>query len=172
MPFDSHSPHDSARWTRLAILLTAAVTLALLLLPQARALAGEVHFDSDSPAGKEYALPLDQARDEAAGVGKSDGPAGEKAPLFGEGVSSGGGGASGGGSPGADRTGDEPAGQNGREPQGSGSTPSTATAAAIASASSDNGYDLSSGILWILAVVALGGIAGLVLRGFQRPSVS
>jgi hypothetical protein len=101
MPFKSDS-HASLRQARFAILLTAAVGVALLL-PQPQAMAGEVHFDPDSPAGKEYALPLDRARDEAAGTAQSDGPAGESSPLFGEGVSgSGGGGAAGEGStPGA-----------------------------------------------------------------------
>src|SRR5215213_2131943 len=92
MPVDSYSPDRSIRLARTAILLTATVVATLLLLPQGSALAGEVHFDAESPAGKEYALPLDQAREEAAGAGKTDGPAGEKAPLFGEGISNGGGG--------------------------------------------------------------------------------
>lgn len=42
----------------------------------------EVHYDSDSPAGKEYVLPLEQARSQGTdSTGKKDG-----APLFGEGI--------------------------------------------------------------------------------------
>jgi hypothetical protein len=155
---------------RLAILLTATVAAALLLLSQQPAFAGEVHFDPESPAGKEYALPLDQAREEAAGAGKTDGPAGEKAPLFGEGVSSGGGGpqAGGGGpatgSPGNGTTGDGSDGQ----PQAAGSTRSPAAVAAALSGGGD-GYALSSAILWLLAIAALAGIAALLLRALQRP---
>jgi hypothetical protein len=160
MPFESNS-HDSLRRTRPAMLLTAAAALALLLLPQP-VLAGEVHFDPDSPAGKEYALPLDRARDEAAGVGESDGPAGEKAPLFGAGVSGGGGGAGGDAGPGA-----EGAGKGSRDRQSHSTHPNPPVTAAIASA--DGGYDLSNAILWIVAIVALGGIAGLALRGIQGP---
>lgn len=48
--------------------------------------------DRDSPAGKEYAIPVDQARRDAAGgvaPGSRGGPTGGQgaAPLFGEGVS-------------------------------------------------------------------------------------
>ncbi|HXR29817.1 MAG TPA: hypothetical protein VN752_01585 [Solirubrobacterales bacterium] len=170
MPFDSYSPRILRRQTSFAMLLAGAVVLALLVPTPQRALAKEeVFFDPDSPAGKEYALPLDQARDEAAGVGKSDGPAGEKAPLFGEGVSRGGSGpgpgSSGGstdGAPGADRAG-ATTGGGGRE-RGRGSQP---LQAAISSA--DGHYALSSAILWVAAIIALGGIAGLVLRAVQRP---
>lgn len=42
----------------------------------------EVHYDSDSPAGKEYVLPLEQARSQGTNnVGKKDG-----VTLFGEGI--------------------------------------------------------------------------------------
>ena len=41
-----------------------------------------VRYDSDSPAGKEYALPLEQARSQGTdNAGKKD-----RAPLFGEGI--------------------------------------------------------------------------------------
>lgn len=145
------------------MLLTGAVALAFLA-PAQPASAGGVHFDPDSPAGKEYALPLDQARDEAAGVGKSDGPAGEKAPLFGEGVTKGGGSA-------------EP-GPSGGGPQGGSPATGTGTeeraeqraeiAAATAISSSDGGYALSSAILWVAALLALGAIVALVVRA-TRP---
>lgn len=167
MPVASYSPDRSIRLARTAILLAATVVAALLLLPQTSALAGEVHFDAESPAGKEYALPLDQAREEAAAAGKTDGPAGEKAPLFGEGISNGGGGGAaqgGGGAVGGDTAAGDGNGQ------GEGPNPHRSPAAvAAAISSSDGGYALSSAILWIAAILALAGIAALVLRGFQRP---
>jgi hypothetical protein len=160
----------SERPMRLAILLAATVATALLLLPQQHAIAGEVHFDADSPAGKEYALPLDQAREEAAAAGKTDGPAGEKAPLFGEGVSGAGGGpgASGGGSAGG--SGGEAASGGGEgQTQGGQAAERSSAAVAAALAGDDNGYAMSSALLWILAIAALAGIAALLLRALQRP---
>lgn len=154
------------------MLLAGAVALALLIPPQQRAMAKGVFFDPDSPAGKEYALPLDQAREEAVG-GKSDGPAGKKAPLFGEGVSGRGsgpgasGGSTGGGS-GADRAG-APAGSGGGDGgQGAQRLAATAAASAVISSAKDD-YALSNAILWVAAILALGGIAALVLRVAQRP---
>jgi hypothetical protein len=46
-----------------------------------------VHVDPDSPAGKEYALPLDAARGNVAGGGDSAAPGGDAPPLFGAGIS-------------------------------------------------------------------------------------
>lgn len=136
-------------------------------------MAKGVSFDPDSPAGKEYALPLDQARDEAAGVGKSDGPAGEKAPLFGEGVSGGG---SGGGpeTVAAGSNGDaDPAGDHGNgagrgEPAGNGESQRRAQLSALAAQGTD-GYPLGSGVAWVAAILALGGFLALGLRGLSRP---
>lgn len=150
------------------MLLTGTVVLALVPSPQ-QAIAEGVFFDPDSPAGKEYALPLDQAREEAAEIGKSDGPAGEKAHLFGEGISrqTSGPGAGGAGT-GAPRT-KAPAenATRGREPR---SQQHGRTAVSATSLSSlDDHYTLLSAILWVAAIVALGGIAGFALRVAQRP---
>ena len=46
-----------------------------------------VYVDPDSPAGKEYALPLDAARRNVTGGGGSAAPGGDAPPLFGAGVS-------------------------------------------------------------------------------------
>lgn len=154
---------------RLAILLAATVATALLLLPQQHALAGEVHFDADSPAGKEYALPLDQAREEAAGAGKTDGPAGEKAPLFGEGVSNAGGGTGTGGGSAGGAGGETATGGGESQSQGGQAAERSSAAVAAALAGDDNGYAMSSALLWILAIAALAGIAALLLRALQRP---
>lgn len=72
----------SARMLRL---VQAVLWAATTVLP-ASALAQEdgVFVDPDSPAGKEYAIPLDEARREA--TGGEDGTPGSAPPLFGEGV--------------------------------------------------------------------------------------
>jgi hypothetical protein len=68
----------------------ATMLLALALLAPAASADPGVHVDPDTPAGKEYALPLDEARKEATGdSGGPAPPAGEEpeaAPLFGAGV--------------------------------------------------------------------------------------
>jgi hypothetical protein len=151
------------------MLLTTAVALALLgATPPA--FAG-VHFDPESPAGKEYALPLDQARDEAAGAGKSDGPAGKKAQLFGEGISKQGSNAapsSSAGNGGTQRSGagpgDDAGGSNGPQRQ----EPRQLSASVVAVSSDDHSYALSSAILWVAAILVLGGLVGFALRAAQR----
>ncbi|HWA54127.1 MAG TPA: hypothetical protein VG816_08145, partial [Solirubrobacterales bacterium] len=167
-PFDSHSPWLFQRRTSFAMLLTGAV--ALVLLAAASPALARVHFDPESPAGKEYALPLDQARDEAAGAGKSDGPAGKKAQLFGEGISkqtasSGSGANGGGGGKGSDRTG---AGTNGDDSELPSQAPRQLGAAVVAVSSNTDSYALSSAILWIAAILALGGLVALALRVARR----
>ena len=71
--------------TRAAFL--GAVVGATLLFPSAPpAQEDGVYIDPDSPAGKEYAIPAEEALRDAGG---SDGDRGGNAPLFGEGVSGG-----------------------------------------------------------------------------------
>jgi hypothetical protein len=72
-------------------LIPAAVLFAALL-PAAPAVA-QVHVDPGSPSGKEYAIPLEQARNNASGnsgVGSgtntSTSSEAAAAPLFGEGI--------------------------------------------------------------------------------------
>src|SRR5665811_253655 len=89
----SNSTRDSVpcgrpRFVMLLAGLVVLATLGALAASGQRAVAkGGVHFDPDSPAGKEYALPLDEARDEAVGEGQPDGASGASAPLFGVGIS-------------------------------------------------------------------------------------
>src|SRR5665811_1977608 len=88
----SNSTRDSVpcgrpRFVMLLAGLVVLATLGALAASGQRAVAkGGVHFDPDSPAGKEYALPLDEARDEAVGEGQPDGASGASAPLFGVGT--------------------------------------------------------------------------------------
>jgi hypothetical protein len=69
---------------RVASILALTALLAAGATP-AGAQDGPV-VDPNSPTGKEYALPLDTARREAAGVKGKAATKGESAPLFGEGI--------------------------------------------------------------------------------------
>ena len=65
------------------------LAVALLTFDAAAVSAQEdrVFIDPDSPAGTEYAIPLEQARREAAGGGPTNqGRAGNGQPLFGAGI--------------------------------------------------------------------------------------
>ena len=75
---------------RRALLPALAVVLGATIPAAPAGAQPGVHVDPGSPAGKEYALPLDQARREARGGGGSDSgrqksPTGRSA-LFGEGI--------------------------------------------------------------------------------------
>jgi hypothetical protein len=151
------------------MLLTSAV--ALVLLAATPLALAKVHFDPESPAGKEYALPLDQARDEAAGADKSDGPAGKKAQLFGEGISKEGSNPTPGSSADNGSTQGSGAGASGNAGGNNGARhqqPRQLSASVVAVSSNDHSYALSSAILWIAAILALGGLAGFALRAAQR----
>ena len=71
-----------ARRSALAWLLA----MALIPVPGAMAQGLSPQVDRDSPAGVEYQLPLDRAREEAAGVLPEDRGADDDIPLFGVGV--------------------------------------------------------------------------------------
>jgi hypothetical protein len=94
--------------------LTGAVVVALLMLPSvAPAQEPGVFVDPDSPAGKEYVIPLEEARRQAAGEeqrGAGAARAGDSGgqPLFGAGIER--------------VTGESPAGGKGRDGGGSGAT--------------------------------------------------
>jgi hypothetical protein len=164
----------------------AVFCLSLMLVGggAANAQGQGVHVDPDSPAGKEYALPLDQARRDAGGGlvdGKSRGA--HRAPLFGAGISSkgglsGGGGASAGGGEGATSGSGSTAGQS-----GSSATPSDraengaqsggGTSSRDVSAVAENGDDdgLSPGVIAILVAfgaLAIGILVGLSARALRR----
>jgi hypothetical protein len=153
-------------------MLVAAVaviaTLAGLGAWDAAAAYGGVHFDPDSPAGKEYALPLERAREEAAGTGTQgeSGSSGEGAPLFGAGVSGSGprsggagGGAAGGGSPTAGA--ESGSGQGGKARAHPNSRPALTN---IALAKTGDSFSLAAGVAIIVAILLAAAIVGLVLR--------
>jgi hypothetical protein len=163
------------RWFRLTMLLGCilgtATSLGSATLP-ASAAAGGVHFDPESPAGKEYALPLDEARNEATGTGNespeesaksgSEAESGESAPLFGEGVSGGGASTGGEGQSGAHE-------KNGAKPSGSGAQGSGNGSGAGGPVPEGNGgYPVLAGIGLTALIVLIGLGAGLGLRSRRR----
>lgn len=155
------------------VLIVALVplTFATLAAHPLPASAGGVHFDPESPAGKEYALPLSQARNEGAGkTGIGEHGTVEPAPLFGEGVSgrkeepSSAPGVSGGGGGG---------GQGGHGSRGGTAvqTPSRSRPdrpGATIAAMTDDGYSMTTGALLAALVVAAGIGLGFALRGLGR----
>lgn len=141
--------------------------LAVFFALAGPAAASEVHFDPESPAGKEYGLPLDQARNEATG-GESESAA--EAPLFGAGVSSGGSGtsrqgseghsAAGGGS-GADGGHEAGPGDTARQPQPTASSSQGGPGAS---------FGLGGAAFLVLGIVLLAVLAGITLRAFLAAS--
>lgn len=124
------------------------------------------HVDPDSPSGKEYKLPLEDARRDAApGLGSGHGGGG-KPPLFGTGISKGG--MSGTKAPPAgDRTSGAGIRKIHRE---SGSTASATDRSEIGRPEAGGGDGLSPGILtalMALGVLLVGGIVGVSLRAMR-----
>lgn len=159
-------------------LLTLTIALALAL-PASPALA-QVFYDPDDSAGKEYAIPDDDAKRDTSG-GKDGGSksGGDDGPqLFGEGVSgSDGGGASPGddSSSDGDKSSDDDSSSDDSDEGGivsdAGSNGPTASSEAASSDTDDGG---TSGALWSLlfvaAVLLIGaGIAFLVRRSRSTP---
>ena len=133
---------------------------------QAAAQSDGVFVDPDTPAGKEYALPLDKARQDVA---PNSGPQGSdpgNTELFGAGISKrdggGKGGAQGGGKGAAAGGAD---GERGGSQGGAAIDPGS-----VAKAGASSGSGISSG--WLTALIAfgvllVGGIAGLSLRALR-----
>jgi hypothetical protein len=156
--------------------LVAAAVLLALTAATASAQEDGVFIDPDSPAGTEYAIPLEQARREAAGGGSptpgggspTPGRAAEGQPLFGAGIAPRGDRESGrpearargarAGAGGAD--GEE---QTPRSDSGSDSNAGASTAA-IAATAGDGSWDTLATAGIAAAVLALGLAAGLAFR--------
>jgi len=136
-----------------------------LTAPAAVAAEDEIFVDPGSPSGKEYALPIDSARKQAAADARSTSSRSKAAPLFGEGVGdrdAGGGGsdAGGGGRNGAAASASEDAAGSQRA-DADGGTPVTARAQA---ANPDGGTGTLAIIGAGAGVLLLGGAIGLTLR--------
>jgi hypothetical protein len=141
-------------------------TIALLTLaaPAASAQERGVFIDPDSPAGTEYAIPLDQARREAAGGAAGSGaPPGREQPLFGAGI--------------APRIEERPArrsdsrrrsrqggAQNGDQVPSSGAKGPSGTTAAVAATAGEGNSDTLLTVGIAAAVLAVGLAAGLAFR--------
>jgi hypothetical protein len=160
--------------------ITAGLILALLAPPAALGQRGGVFVDPDSPAGAEYAIPLEQARREAAGDtsgnrGEAGGVRAGGEQLFGEGITPAGGGSAGGGGSGTGAGGGSSggrAGEGGNPPADSatespsGASASASTAAVAAASEEKSGLPLTIGLAG--AVLAAGVAGGLGLRRLLR----
>ncbi|MEA2199942.1 MAG: hypothetical protein QOI89_538 [Solirubrobacteraceae bacterium] len=163
----------------------AACTLCCVLASAqaASALEPGVHVDPGSPAAKEYALPLDQARQ--TGSESSSQPTSEGG-LFGAGIkppgsggSRGGGGGGTGGGTGGSATGGHGANATGHAaPPAQGASATSPSQAQLAQAALRAAREQGSGggngsILALVgggvAILVLGGFGGTVLRHSRRP---
>jgi hypothetical protein len=161
--------------------LLKLTVLLVLALPSPHAFA-QVYYDNGDSAGKEYAIPDDDARRGASG-NKNAHAAGDKPALFGEGVS----GSNSSGSPSSDPSGkthdkngkgsgDNDGGDdsNSQVPGAAGGGPTDPGAGENASATQHDGDGGTSGALWSLlfvgAVLLIGtGIAFAVRRSRRMP---
>jgi hypothetical protein len=173
-------------------LCLAGVAVALLisaLAPPSLARAQDgVFVDPDSPAGKEYALPLEQARREAAGGanrGEGEASGGREPSLFGEGINPGNGaagdrdrgpvGALRGGVSGradADQDGSARSGerQGTSEAPGAADLAPDARSSAALEAAASEGSDVLVTVGIASAVLGVGLLAGFGLRRLMRDS--
>ncbi|MBS0548340.1 MAG: hypothetical protein JSR24_11360 [Proteobacteria bacterium] len=176
-------PAEIAADTRTRTPIVLAVALVLLLFgcsTASSASAGEVHFDPEGPAEKEYALPLEQARAEALGTGGGKSHAGaETAPLFGVGIGEG---TSGGEPRGVPRTSRSSSGREGSKhhdhqqkgtskpnsgrphPEGRGTSGGAVRKVFVPEAS----YPAGQGLLIVAGLLLVGLVAGVGLRSCGR----
>jgi hypothetical protein len=150
-----------------------ALTVSVLAPAAPAAAEKGVHVDPDSPAGKEYAIPFESAREDAAG-GKGDrGGSQGNAPMFGVGISPGGGGtdsSAGGGSQGAAGGGSQGAAGGGTNRDSGGDVVGTArgSTASLRSLQDVSTGESTSALLSVLAialgVLLAGGLLGLLVR--------
>jgi hypothetical protein len=154
---------------KIRIVACALAALGLLMAAgDAMAQSDGVHVDPDTPAGKEYALPLDKARQDVAPNSGTHGSESGDTELFGAGISKrdGGGGQGDGQGSGAGAEGGGGDRADGKQAGGSQSD----TARSVAKAAASGGSGISSG--WLTALIAagvllVGGIAGLSMRALR-----
>ncbi len=137
------------------------------MAPAAVAQDDEIFVDPGSPSGKEYALPVESARQQAAKDAPERSSSAQPAPLFGEGVDAGSTDGAGGAAPGADE-GDGASG-GGFNADADAGTPSAQGAARTATlkaqaAAPDGGIGLAAVIGVGAGVLLLGGAIGVLLR--------
>lgn len=146
-------------------LIVLVIAAALAASPAAPA-AAQVFVDPGSPSGKEYEIPLENARQEAA-TGNSDAPVqlGDRsAPLFGEGVGDDNGGGNTAGSGGLETKGQEQGGSGDRgDKESSGSF--GAASQPISATVPQGGFDSIVTIGAVaLSVLFLGSVIGSIAR--------
>lgn len=151
--------------------------LALALLLWASSVAAQepgVHVDPNSPAGKEYAIPIEQARRQAEGASSANGGhrSSGSAALFGAGISprgggsGGGSGSSGGVSVGSSKGSADGSGKSdGSQPQGA-KRASARPAIAASTGTATNATLLTAGL--VAAVLLGGALLGLFLNRLYR----
>jgi hypothetical protein len=164
----------------MAVAAVVLATCGATLAPQAAAgVEPGVHIDPGSPAAKEYALPLNQARETGAGST----PSGSSETPFGAGIKppgSGGAGGSGsasrdGGSPGrsSSRSSERPSKSRSHGAVGTAATLPPAVQRAVESPDSSGGRgSLPALIGGGVAILVLGAFGGTVLRHSRRPTPS
>jgi hypothetical protein len=164
-----------------------ALGFCLFVAPSAGATPPGLHVDPESPGGKEYAIPLDQARNDAGGGSQYGGGSGSH--LFGVGVSaaagsggSGSSGAGGSGSSGGSSSGGSASG-GGKSDSGSSKADGGSGSAAgtrgrlstlnVAAANPEAGPQAPLLVLGASAAVVFAGVLlGLMLRRRRAPGAS
>lgn len=156
---------------KLIVLAASGLAFAVPVDPA----GAQVFVDPDSPTGKEYAIPLEDARRQASSGG-GDFPVqpGERAaPLFGEGIGDGeataddGAGASGGGGPSGSGGGKRPGGKDGEEDRGAGGSVDEAlrNTNTVGATVPQGGVGSAATIgIVALSVLLLGGVIGSIAR--------
>jgi hypothetical protein len=168
----------AARVSGVLALAAVAASWQVLLVQPATALEPGVHVDPGSPAAKEYALPVSQARRAGEGGGGSEGT---HEQLFGAGIKPPSSGSPRGGSPsgttGGHRVARKRAGASSSRSadegtSGASGTQPPALVRRVAGGRSSSGG--GSSLLVLLGggvvVVVLGAFAGVVLRHSRRPA--
>lgn len=163
--------------TMLRIGATHVVAALALIVPAGAAAQERARPDPDSPAGVEYQLPLDRAREEASGPGpgakdapRSPGEGAESgaSPLFGEGISPAGGEQPDSGSADDGTRGGGPDGDRADSGVGAGSGADEAQPALAQTSAEASGSGGATIALIALGVLLVGGLAGLGLRRGMR----
>jgi hypothetical protein len=150
----------------IGVLTVLVIGCPAILTPTAAALEPGVHIDPGSPAAKEYALPLNQARQTGvAPRGGSSGPA-----PFGAGIRPPGG--SGGGPSNSGSAGSGVSPKSGVSPANASRTKATIPAVVLRSASEPTSSGGDGSILALIgggvAILVLGGFGGMVMRRSHR----
>ena len=136
-----------------------------LTAPAAVAQDDEIFVDPGSPSGKEYALPVESARKQAATDAQQRSSSAQPAPLFGEGVDDRSTADAGGSGTGSGSGSGSAQGGGGGSTAADGGTPGASAATLKAQAAApDGGIALAAVIGAGAGVLLLGGAVGLLLR--------